>query len=131
MAMPRLSRILIIIGGVSLSIAFMLSAYGLHGLEGVLPPEKMRSWNWANQLQVYNSLGLVVLGILATHLRSKLLPWIGGLIVLALFLFSGSIYVTCLGAPAIIGEVAPLGGSSFMLAWLLVAFVAWRARDSR
>lgn len=130
--MPRVSRTLIIIGSLSLTITFMLSAYGLHGLEGVLPPEKMRSWNWANQLQAYNSLGLVLLGMLATRLEgSKLIAWAGGIITLALFLFSGSIYVTCLGAPAIIGEVAPMGGASFMLAWVLVAIAAFRARGSR
>jgi uncharacterized membrane protein YgdD (TMEM256/DUF423 family) len=34
-----------------------------------------------------------------------------------------------LGAPAAIGEVAPLGGSSFMLAWLLTGIAGFRIRE--
>jgi uncharacterized membrane protein YgdD (TMEM256/DUF423 family) len=49
--------------------------------------------------------------------------------VLGMILFCGSIYAEVLGAPEAIGEVAPLGGSSFMLAWLLTAIAAWRARS--
>lgn len=128
--MPRTSRVFIGIGGVSLAVTFMLSAYGFHGLEGVLTPEKMKSWNWANQLQAYNSLGLVLLGILAARVPSKLFTLAGAIIVFGLFVFSGSIYLECLGAPPAIGQVAPMGGTSFMLAWILVAFTAWRLRDS-
>lgn len=125
--MPTLSRVLIIIGCLSLTVAFLLSALGFHALSNVLSPEKQASWAWAVELQFYNSLGLVVLGILATRLASTLLIAIAGTIIVAgLFLFSGSIYLESLGAPEAIGEVAPIGGSGFMLAWFLVAVAVWR-----
>ena len=127
--MPVLSRILITIGSLSLVSAFMLSAYGFHGLD--LSPEKQASWGWAVELQSYNSLGLVLLGLLAARLeRPFLLGIAGALITAGLFLFSGSIYVETLGAPPAVGQVAPLGGGSFMFAWFLVAVSVWvhRAR---
>ena len=44
---------------------------------------------------------------------------------LGLLLFSGSVYVSSLGV-RLVGEIAPFGGGSFMLAWLLVAIAAFR-----
>jgi uncharacterized membrane protein YgdD (TMEM256/DUF423 family) len=41
-----------------------------------------------------------------------------------MFVFCGSIYVTKLGGPASFGEIAPIGGTSIMAAWLLVALGA-------
>lgn len=35
--MPRLSRVLFLIAGISLMVAGMLSAYGFHGLPGKVP----------------------------------------------------------------------------------------------
>jgi uncharacterized membrane protein YgdD (TMEM256/DUF423 family) len=125
--MPTLSRVLIIIGCLSLMVAFLLSALGFHALGDVMVPGKKESWNWAVELQFYNSLGLVVLGLLATRLaRTTLIALAGAIIVAGLFLFSGSIYLECLGAPEAVGEVAPIGGTGFMLAWFLVAVAVWR-----
>jgi uncharacterized membrane protein YgdD (TMEM256/DUF423 family) len=117
-----------IIGALSLAVAFLLSALGFHALSTVLTPEKQASWAWAVELQFYNSLGLVLLGLGFPRFRDpRLLQLAAALIVAGLFLFSGSIYLESLGAPEALGQVAPLGGSSFMLAWFLVAVAAWRS----
>lgn len=120
------SRLFLIIGSLSLMIATQLSALGFHALGQVLGPEKQESWHWATELQFYNSLGLILVALLAPRLRHpRLAYWAGGIMVLGLFLFSGSIYLGSLGVP-LVGQVAPLGGSSFMLAWFLVAVAAFR-----
>lgn len=126
--MPRLSRILLVAGSLSLLIATQLSAIGFHALDDVLTPEKQRSWDWATELQMVHSLGLIAIALLGLRLeRRTLLGWAGGIMGLGLFLFCGSIYLECLGAPAQIGQVAPIGGTSFMLGWLLLAVAAIRA----
>jgi uncharacterized membrane protein YgdD (TMEM256/DUF423 family) len=128
--MPRLSRTLFLIAGISLMTAAMLSAYGFHGLPGKVPDAKLASWAWANQFQFFHSIGLIIIGfMLAKAPRSMLLRVAAGLMMVGMVLFSGSIYVTTLGAPALIGEVAPMGGSSFMLAWLLIGIAGWRIGD--
>jgi uncharacterized membrane protein YgdD (TMEM256/DUF423 family) len=127
--MPRPARIFIIVGAACLMFAAQLSAYGFHGLEGKVAEAKIRSWEWAGQMQVYHSLGLILIGVLLRQMQdSKLLRAAGSLMVLGIILFSGSIYAEVLGAPPAIGEVAPLGGSAFTLAWLLAAIAAWRHR---
>jgi uncharacterized membrane protein YgdD (TMEM256/DUF423 family) len=109
-SLPPVSRVLLIIGSLSL-----------------LTPQQLESWHWATELQFYHSLGLILLALLAPRLgNSKLVAWAGGIMTLGLVLFSGTIYVNSLGL-APVGQFAPMGGGSFMLAWLLVAIAAFRA----
>lgn len=125
--MPRLSRSLFLIAGISLMLAAMLSAYGFHGLPGKVPDAKLASWGWATQFQMFHSIGLIIIGfMLAKAPASKLLRLAAALMMAGLVLFPGSIYATTLGAPEMLVEVAPLGGSSFMTAWLLTGIAGWR-----
>ena len=41
--------------------------------------------------------------------------------LLGIVIFSGLIYAEILGAPESLGEIVPLGGACFMVAWLMVA----------
>jgi len=126
--MTSLQKTFVIIGSLSLATSAMLSAYGFHGLADVLSPEKQKSWAWAVDMQVYHSLGLILIAILSRQFNGPLLFKLAGwLMVLGMIVFSGSIYAECLGAPPAIGEIAPIGGSSFMLGWVLVATGVFRA----
>jgi len=124
--MPLAARILMIIGALSLLMATQLSALGFHALD--LGPAARESWNWGNQLHFYQSLGLVLIGLLlARPGASRLLLAAGALLVAGLCLFSGSIYLQTTGLVPGAGTVAPLGGGAFMVAWLLVAIAVFRA----
>jgi len=127
-SLSRTSRVLLIIGGLSLLTATQLSALGFHALGNVLTPQQLVGWHWATEMQFYHSLGLILLALVAPRLgNSRLVAWAGGIMILGLLLFSGNIYVTSLGlVPAQVGQLAPMGGGSFMLAWLLVAIAAFR-----
>ena len=129
-SLSRASRVLLIIGGLSLLSATQLSALGFHALRNVLTVAQQESWHWASEMQFYHSLGLILLALLAAPLgNSRLVTMAGGLMIVGLLLFSGSIYLNLLGwAP--VGQFAPFGGGSFMLAWLLVAITAFRARSA-
>ncbi len=127
-SLSPVSRVLLIVGSLSLLSATQLSALGFHALTNVLTPQQQAAWHWATELQFYHSLGLILLALIAPRLGNpKLLAWAGGIMTLGLFLFSGTIYVNSLGL-APVGQLAPLGGGSFMLAWLLVAIAAFRTR---
>ena len=119
----------LIIGALFLTTAATLSAYGFHGLADSLTEADRLSWRWAVQMQVYHSLGLILITLLSMHIGpAKLLDFARGLFVFGILVFSGSVYAEKLGAPAAIGEIAPIGGSSFMLAWLLVALAVFLKR---
>lgn len=125
--MPSVSRWLFLVAGVSLMLAAMLSAYGFHGLPGKVPEPKLASWEWATQFQFFHSIALVLIGMLLRHdPRSVVLRAAAAAMMVGLVLFCGSIYVEVLGAPPAVGDVAPIGGSAFMLGWLLVGIGGWR-----
>ena len=128
--MPTTSRVFFLIAGVSLMLAGMLSAYGFHGLPGKVPDVKLASWEWANRMQFYHSLGLILIGLLLGRApRSVLLRIAGFLMSIGLVLFSGGIYAEILGAPPAVTQPVPLGGGAFMLAWLLTGIAGFRARE--
>ncbi len=129
-ALSRVSRVFLVVGSLSLLTATQLSALGFHALNDVLTPAQREAWHWATELQFYHSLGLLLLALLHPRLgNSRLVAAAGGIMIIGLLLFSGTIYVSSLGL-APVGQLAPFGGGSFMLAWLLVAIAAFRCRGT-
>jgi uncharacterized membrane protein YgdD (TMEM256/DUF423 family) len=105
-----------------------LGALGSHALSDVLTPQKLASWELAVQYQLIHAIGIILISLLATQIQSqKLLSLCNWLLAIGVVLFSGSIYAMALGAPSWLGMVAPLGGSAFMLAWLLAGIAVWKA----
>jgi uncharacterized membrane protein YgdD (TMEM256/DUF423 family) len=127
--MRKIDRTFIIIGALSLTAAAMLGAYGVHGLADSIPPTKQQSWGWAVEMQSYHSLGLLLIACLAKPLGQPVLLSLAGWIFIAgILLFSGSIYLDVLGVSESIGQIAPTGGTSFMVGWVVVALAAWKSR---
>jgi uncharacterized membrane protein YgdD (TMEM256/DUF423 family) len=125
--MPISSRIFSVAGSLFLAVGVALGAWGAHGLTSVLTPEKLKSWELAVQYQMVHALGLIMLGyMLRDSKRSRLRPAAGWLMLTGIFLFSGSIYLGALGGTSWTAQIAPFGGGSFMLAWLLIAVAAIR-----
>lgn len=130
--MTRHDKIFVIVGALLLSTGAMLSAYGFHGLADSLTEADRLSWRWAVQMQTYHSLALILVALLNARFGpSMLLTFAGWLFIFGMVVFCGSIYATKLGGPAVLGEVAPIGGSSFMIAWLIVALAAALSRTER
>lgn len=121
--MTTLNKTFLIIGALSLMSAGMLSAYGFHGLADSLTAADRLSWRWAVQIQVYDSIGLFLVTLLTLHIGStKLLNIARVLFIFSMVVFSFTVYLEKLGIiPVAAGNIAPIGGSSFMLAWALVA----------
>jgi uncharacterized membrane protein YgdD (TMEM256/DUF423 family) len=107
--------------GLSLAIATMLGAFGTHALKPALPPARFESFETGVSYQFFQTLGLFLVTLVRARHDTALRRWSARLLVVGLALFCGSIYALTFGAPRWFGMVAPLGGSSFMLAWLLFA----------
>ncbi len=114
----------------SLALATMLGAFGTHALKPVLPPARFESFETGVAYQFFHSLGLFLLTLVRARHDDALRRWSARLLLLGLALFCGSIYALTFGAPRWFGMVAPLGGTSFMLAWILFAVSLLRERRS-
>lgn len=121
--MTKLDKIFLIIGALALMTTGVLGAIGVHGLPDTLTEADRLSWRWGVQIQAYNSFSMILVTLLAQNIGSMRLFDISRvLFVASIIIFSGSIYLEKLSIISVAaGDVAPIGGSSFMLGWLLVA----------
>ena len=106
----------------------ILGALGSHALADILTPKKTTSWELAVQYQLVHGLGIIIIAMLYDRWPRPLLRWAGVCMLVGTLLFSGTIYATALGAPAALSPIAPFGGLSFMLGWLLLAITALTQR---
>jgi uncharacterized membrane protein YgdD (TMEM256/DUF423 family) len=111
-------------GAAGMALAVALGAFGAHALKGRLDAYGMGIWEKAVFYHFVHALGL-----LAVPLMAKLgMLSAGGagrvclLLAAGILLFSGSLYTLALTGVRVLGAVTPLGGLSFIAAWLLLAW---------
>ena len=127
-----MERLFMVLGAVLAGVAVAAGAFGAHGLEDRVTPERLDVWKTAVQYQMYHALALVLVGLILESDRtpSRLLHWSGALLLSGILLFSGSLYILVLTDTSWLGAVTPLGGVAFLVAWLLLA-LAFRRRRSQ
>jgi uncharacterized membrane protein YgdD (TMEM256/DUF423 family) len=125
-----LARGCLVTGAVLMAVGVMLGAFGAHGLQGHLEPRRLASFQTGVQYQMLHAIGLLVVGLVASVTdASGPLRWSARLMLAGIAFFSGAIYLMTAGAPRWLGMVAPVGGVSFMAAWALLAWHAFRVRQ--
>lgn len=126
--MTKDARWMISLAALLIALATVLGAYGTHGLQKVLPPDRVEVFVAAVTYQFYHALGLLGVGLTVATRERRGVRIAACLIVLGIALFAGSIFALSLGAPAAIGVVTPFGGLSLMVGWTLFALTIWSAR---
>lgn len=126
--MQKTSIVFISAASLLLLAGTILGAFGTHVLADKLTQQQLNSWELGVQYHLMHGLGVILIAMLYEQWEEPLLRWAGGLMLVGIFLFSGTIYSTKLFMPTSFGVVAPFGGISFMLAWLLVAISALKQR---
>ena len=116
------------LAGLLLALATACGAFGAHALKGQLAPERLQLWETAVRYHFFQALALLGVGLALRSLDGTALRAAAALLVAGIVLFSGSLYALALGAPRLVGALTPLGGLAWILAWLLFAWGAWRAR---
>jgi uncharacterized membrane protein YgdD (TMEM256/DUF423 family) len=115
-------------GAVSAAVSVILGAFGAHGLKTRLTPEVLATFETGVQYQFYHSLGLILVGVVLHTVRaSTMISVAGGLMLAGILLFSGSLYLICFTGIRSFGMVAPIGGTAFIAAWLLLAIGVLRS----
>lgn len=116
-------------GAALMLLGVALGAFGAHALQQALTVKQLASYQTGVLYQQLHSLALILVGIVALVTpASRWLPRAAVLFGVGIIFFSGSIYAMAFGAPRWFGMVAPVGGVSFMLAWLSLALHAGRGR---
>ena len=125
-----LARCCLVAGAVLMAAGVLLGAFGAHVLQGQLTPQRLASFQTGVQYHLMHALGLLAVGLVASVTReSATLRWSARLMLAGIVFFCGSIYLMTAGAPRWLGMVAPVGGVSFVAAWALLAWHAFRRRQ--
>jgi uncharacterized membrane protein YgdD (TMEM256/DUF423 family) len=121
------------LGAISALIGVGMGAFGAHGLKATLSPEMLTVYQTGVTYQMWHALGLIGIALMRRQVsESKLLNWAGYLMFFGIVLFSGSLYLLALLNLTWLGMITPIGGISFLIAWLLIAiFAAQKQHHSR
>ncbi|MGY4110235.1 uncharacterized membrane protein YgdD (TMEM256/DUF423 family) [Aeribacillus sp. SP014] len=118
-------KIFFILGAVGAFLSVALGAFGAHGLEGKIPQKYLETWQTGVQYQMFHSIGLFVTALfLQQHPQAGYANWAGWLMLIGILLFSGSLYILSVTQIKVLGAITPLGGISFLIAWVLLAVAA-------
>lgn len=114
-------------GAILLALAVILGAFGAHGLRDRLDAYSMGVYEKAVFYQFVHAMGILVVSLLP---RTGTFPesganWVCLLLLIGIVIFSGSLYLLALTGNRMLGAITPIGGISFILGWLLLA---WRLR---
>ena len=123
-----MERIFIRLGSVAAFVAVLLGAFGAHLLRGRLTGLRLEDYQIGVQYQMVHALGLILIGLCAERMGdSKNVRTAGWLLCTGIVCFSGSLYAFALTGMRVFGALAPIGGLSFMVGWLLLAASAWKS----
>jgi uncharacterized membrane protein YgdD (TMEM256/DUF423 family) len=125
------------IGAISAGISVGAGSLAAHGLEslvksGDLEPRLLEVFRTAAEYQMYHSLGLLAVGLLAIWrggAGNRALGLAGWSFLVGVLLFSGSLYAMTFTGARWLGMITPLGGVSFLVGWAALAAGAGRGKE--
>jgi len=111
-----------VIAAITIALGIALGAFGAHGLREIVPPGDLLIWEKAVLYHLFNALGVLVIATSAAPFASApgtaRVAW---LLLGSIAVFSGSLYILVLTNLRWLGMITPLGGTGFIVAWLLLA----------
>jgi uncharacterized membrane protein YgdD (TMEM256/DUF423 family) len=113
--------VLVFLGGLLAALAVGLGAVGAHALKEHLTPQQLETYHTAVQYQMYHAIGLISIGVLGLHHRSRLFDLAGWAMLLGVVLFSGCLYAWLGTGRRFFVYPVPVGGIAFIVGWLMVA----------
>lgn len=125
-----MGRIWLLWGCIFGFLSVALGAFGAHGLKAILSLEQLQVLGTANQYMMYHSFALVALGLWSHWEKWSSNLWAGLCFTLGIVLFSGSLYILVFMDLKAAGMITPLGGSLFLLGWVLFALSVIRTKSS-
>lgn len=116
-------------GAAALALAVMLGAFGAHGLRGKLDAYAMGIYEKAVFYHFVHALGLLTVPVMARlgAIRPGQAAAVCVLLLAGIAIFSGSLYLLAVTGARWLGAITPLGGVSFIAAWVVLAYALARS----
>ena len=112
----------IAIGAILSAIGILFGAFGSHSLKSKLNAEQIVVFDIATKYLMYHALGIFSIGILAYNIPESAVKIPVIIMFVGILLFSGSLYLISLKGFTKLGIITPIGGTAFIVSWVLLAF---------
>jgi len=119
----NLIRLLLLFVGISGAFSVLFGAWFAHAGQALSVVDKIRIEN-AQFYQFIHTLALLLTVFWYVKIPSRLLLCSSICFSVGILCFSGGLYIKTFFAFDAIGKLAPLGGMSLALAWILIAFIS-------
>lgn len=107
-------------------LAVALGAFAAHALRERLSESLLATFQTGVQYQMYHSLALLGIGLLAINYPNANLPKISAYsFQIGIVLFSGSLYLLSVTGIRWLGAITPLGGVAFLAGWACLFWFAF------
>ncbi len=118
------------VGAITLAAAVGTGAFGAHGLREQLDTYSLGIWEKAVFYHFVHAIGLLVVPLFASTavLARSAVSRICWLLLIGILLFSGSLYALAITGIRTLGAVTPIGGTAFIVAWVMLAWEFARSR---
>ncbi len=112
------------VAAILLGLAVMLGAFGAHALRGRLDDYALGVYERAVLYHFIHALGLLIVSILPRVgvLAESASTWVCSFLCAGILIFCGSLYVLALTGVRGLGAITPVGGVSFIAAWVWLAY---------
>ena len=111
----------IAIGAILSAIGILFGAFGSHSLKSKLNPEQLIVFDIATRYLMYHAIGIFSIGILAYSVPESVVKIPVFIMLIGILLFSGSLYLISLKGFSKFGIITPIGGTAFIVSWVLLA----------
>ena len=119
-----MTRFFFAAGALLAGLAVAAGAFGAHGLEGRVSPDRIDTFTTGVTYQMYHALGLLVVAWATAQGWGAPVAWAGYCFLAGIVVFSGSLYVLVLTDTGWLGAITPLGGVAFIVGWGLLGWAA-------
>lgn len=107
-------------GAALMFLAVALGAFGAHALRGKISEHYLDVYKTAVLYHMVHALGLFAVAWVSTLGDTPKIHMAGVFMLAGIVLFSGSLYALSATGIKWLGAITPLGGLSFLTAWVLV-----------
>ncbi|WON76005.1 DUF423 domain-containing protein [Serratia sp. UGAL515B_01] len=122
------TRSMLVFAAISGFIFVALGAFGAHVFAGALGPNEMSWLRTGLDYQGFHTLAIFALAVAMQRRINLWFYWSGALLALGTVLFSGSLYCLALSHLKFWAYITPVGGTCFLVGWVLMLIGALRLR---
>ena len=116
----------IIIASLFAALAILFGAFGSHALKERLSAQSLEVYDIATRYLMFHALGIFLIALLGFQLPKESLEIPVTMMIVGIFIFSGSLYLIAMLDFKKLGMVTPIGGLLLIVSWLLLAYNTYK-----